>query len=124
LLGQRLAALQCLVRGVDDIVAYQAQLDRVKALAVKPEQNPVLGTQSSWDRTDMMRLARNEIDNALRLRQLLMAAKEPLLDLAPSEEEETSRRLGPDLIAQLKRKIDVMNAHWEDYKKLVTSSNP
>ena len=124
LLGQRLAALQCLVHGVDDVVAYQAQLDRVKALGVKPEANPVLGAQSSWDRTDMMRLARNEVDNALRLRQLLLGAKEPLLDLAPSAEEETSRRLGPDLAGQLKRKIDVMNAHWEDYKKLVTSSNP
>jgi len=122
--GQRLAALQCLVHGVDDVVAYQAQLDRVKGLGVKPEANPVLGAQSSWDRTDMMRLARNEIDNALRLRQLLLAAKEPLLDLAPSEEEETSRKLGPDLAGQLKRKIDVMNAHWEEYKKLVTSSNP
>ena len=36
LLGQRLAALQCLVRGVDDNVEYQAQLDRVKALERSP----------------------------------------------------------------------------------------
>jgi len=75
LLGQRLAALQCLVRGVDDIVDYQAQLDRVKALKGKPDPNPVLGAQSGWDRTDLMRLARNEIDNAMRLRQLLLTAK-------------------------------------------------
>ncbi|MGA2328951.1 MAG: hypothetical protein ABSH05_21995, partial [Bryobacteraceae bacterium] len=34
LLGQRLAALQCLVRSASDIVQYQAQLDRVKALGV------------------------------------------------------------------------------------------
>jgi glutamine synthetase len=24
-----------------------------------------------------------------------------------------------DLAGQLKRKIDIMNAHWEDYKRLV-----
>jgi hypothetical protein len=124
LLGQRLAALHCLVHGADDIVAYQAQLDRVKALGGKPDPNPVLGAQSGWDRTDLMRLARNEIDNAMRLRQLLLAAKGPLLDLAPTSAEETSRRLGPDLPAQLQRKMDIMNAHWNDYQRLFTAPNP
>jgi hypothetical protein len=124
LLTQRLAALQLMVHQVDDVVQYQAQLDRVKALGGKPEPNPPLGAQSGWDRTDMIRLARNEIDNAMRLRQLLLTAKGPLLDLAPSEEEETSRRLGPDLPDQLKRKIDIMNAHWDDYKRLFTIPNP
>ena len=124
LLGQRLATLQCLVRSAGDIVQYQAQLDRVKALGGKPDPNPVLGAQSGWDRTDLMRLARNEIDNAMRLRQLLLSAKAPLLDLAPAPAEETIRRLGPDLPAQLKRKMDVMNAHWEDYKRLFTTPNP
>ena len=41
---------------------YQAQLDRVKTLGTKPEANPVLGVQSSWDRTDLMETARKEID--------------------------------------------------------------
>jgi hypothetical protein len=124
LLGQRLAALQCLVHGADDVVQYQAQLDRVKALGGKVDPNPVLGAQSGWDRTDLMRLARNEIDNAMRLRQLLLSAKGPLLDLASTPAEETSRRLGPDLPEQLKRKMDIMNAHWEDYKRLFTAPNP
>jgi len=123
LLGQRLAALQCLVHGVDDIVQYQAQLDRAKAMGGKPDANPVLGERGGWDRTDLMALARKEIDNAMRLRQLLLSAKGPLLDLAPDAAEETSRRLGPDLAAQLKRKMDIMNAHWEDYKLLFTSPN-
>jgi hypothetical protein len=122
--GQRLAVLQLMVRQVDDVVQYQAQLDRVKALGGKPEPNPPLGAQSGWDRTDMIRLARNEIDNAMRLRQLLLTAKGPLLDLASTEEEETSRRLGPDLPDQLKRKMDIMNAHWDDYKRLFTVPNP
>jgi hypothetical protein len=123
LLGQRLAALQCLVHGAGDIVEYQAQLDRAKGLGTKPEPDPVLGAQSGWDRTDLMRLARNEIDNAMRLRQLLLSAKGPLLDMASTPAEESSRKLGPDLPAQLAHKMEIMNAHWEDYKLLFTTPN-
>ena len=33
-------------------------------------------------------------------------------------------RLGPSLAAQLQRKIDIMNAHWGDYDRLLTAPNP
>ena len=33
-------------------------------------------------------------------------------------------KLGPDIVAQLKRKIDLMNAHWLDYDRLFTKPNP
>jgi hypothetical protein len=124
LFGRRLEAVVCLLHTADHIVAYQAQLDRVKSLGVKPEPNPVLGTQSSWDRTDLIDLARREIDNAVRLRRLLQSTPQPILDLAPTAEEETIMRLGPDLVAQLQRKIDLMNAHWLDYDRLFTAPNP
>src|SRR5262249_8160536 len=110
--GRRLEVALCLLHSADHMVAYQAQLDRVKSLAVKPEANPPLGAQSSWDRTDLQEIARREIDNTVRLRRLLETTKEPLLDLAPVASEETIMRLGPDLAAQLKRKVDTMNAHW------------
>jgi hypothetical protein len=96
----------------------------VKALGVKPEPNPVLGVQSSWDRTDLMETARKEIDNTVRLSRLLQSTPQPLLDLAPVAEEETIMRLGPDLVAQLKHKVDLMNAHWKDYDRLSTAPNP
>ncbi len=124
LLGKRLEAALCLIRCADHMVAYQAQLDRVKQLAVKPEPNPPLGTQSSWDRTDLMEIARKEIDNTVRLKQLIESTAEPLLDTAPTPAEESIMRLGPNLSAQLKRKIDIMNAHWADYDRLFTAPNP
>jgi hypothetical protein len=120
----RIEVLLCLLQSADNMVGYQAQLDRVRALELKPEVNPPLGVQSSWDRTDMMETARKEIDNAVRLRELLTSTTEPLLDLAPTPEEEYVMRLGPDLPAQLKRKIDVMNAHWRDYDRIFTVPNP
>jgi hypothetical protein len=124
LLRRRLEVVDCLMHTADNVVAYQAQLDRVRHLGRKPEPNPVRGTQSSWDRTDLMATARKEIDNTVHLLRLLESTKEPLLDLAPTPGEETIMRLGPDLPAQLKRKIDLMNSKWEDYKRLFTVPNP
>ncbi len=65
------------------MVAYQAQLDRVKNLAVKPEANPVLGVQSGWDRTDLIETARKEIDTMVNLKGLIESTKEPILRRGP-----------------------------------------
>ena len=31
---------------------------------------------------------------------------------------ENIRRFGPDIVDQLRRKIDIMMDHWEDYERL------
>jgi hypothetical protein len=124
LTAKRLQAVIYLLQSADDMVAYQAQLDRVKNLGAKPEVNPVLGVQSGWDRTDLMETARKEIDTMMNLECLLESTKEPILDLAPTPAEETIMRLGPNLATQLKHKIDTMNAHWRDYDLLFTMPNP
>jgi len=103
------------------MVAYQAQLDRVKSLAWS-RANP-RSHASSW-------IAGPEWisppgDRQHRpLRRLLQGTAQPILDLAPTAGEETIMRLGPNLVAQLQRKIDLMNAHWMDYDRLFTVPNP
>jgi hypothetical protein len=124
LMGKRLLAVSYLLRSADNMVGYQAQLDRVKALGRPVEQDPVLGVQSSWDRTDLMETARREIDAMVALNQLLTSTHEPILDLAASPTEETIMRLGPDTPAEIRHKIEVMNAHWRDYGRLFTEPNP
>jgi hypothetical protein len=124
LMDKRSLAVMYLLRSADNMVAYQAQLDRVKALARPVEQDPVLGVQSSWDRTDLMETARKEIDTMVALNQLLSSTHEPILDLAATPTEETIMRLGPDTPAKIRHKIDVMNAHWRDYGRLFTEPNP
>ena len=124
LLSKRLQALIYLLQSADDMVCYQAQLDRVKSLGVTPEPNPVLGYQSSWARTDLMELARREIDTMVDLNRVLESTHDPILDLAPTPGEETIMRLGPDITTAIKHKIDVMNAHWRDYDRLFTMPNP
>jgi hypothetical protein len=122
-LKNRLAVLHSLMRTIDNVVGYQALLDVVHNRNVSPESNPVLGTGPSWDRQEIMRIARNEIDNTANLKKILESSKISLIQEAILPEYETIRMLGPDLISQLKKKIDIMNAHWEDYKKLYTSPN-
>ena len=123
-MGKRLQAVIYLLQSADNMVDYQAQLDRVKSLGGKPEANPVLGVQSGWDRTDLMETARKEIDTMVNLNRLLESTKEPILDLAPTPGEETIMRLGPNLTSQIKHKIEVMNGHWRDYDRLFTAPNP
>jgi hypothetical protein len=122
-LQNSLAVLRSFMRTVDNVVAYQVFLDLAKSKNIEPEANPVLGTRSTWDRTEIMRIARNEIDNAVSLKKILESSDVILIKVASSSEEETIRMLGPELPSQLKLKIDIMNAHWEDYKKLYTSPN-
>jgi hypothetical protein len=124
LMAKRLQAVIYLLQSADDMVAYQAQLDRVKSMGAKPEPNPVLGVQSGWDRTDLMETARKEIDTMVNLKRLLESTDQPILDLAPAPGEETIMRLGPNVAAELKDKIDIMNAHWRDYDRLFTQPNP
>lgn len=124
LTGKRLQAVIYLLQSANNMVVYQAQLDRVKAIGAKPEENPVLGVQSSWDRTDLMDTARNEIDSMTNLVQLLESTEEPILDLAETPAEETIMRLGPNITAQIRHKVEVMNSHWRDYDRLFTTPNP
>ena len=122
-LKNRLAVLHSLVRTINNVVSYQALLDLVHNRNISPETDPVLGTAPSWDRQEIMRIARNEIDNIAGLKKILESSKIPLLKEALVPEYETIRMLGPDLTSQLKKKIDIMNDHWEDYKKLYTAPN-
>ena len=123
-MAKRLQAVMDLLQSADDMVAYQAQLDRIKTLGTHVEANPVLGVQSSWDRTDLMETARKEIDTTIDLEHILESAQVPILDTASTPQEETIMRLGPNITTQLKHKIEIMNTHWRDYDRLFTKPNP
>jgi len=121
---QRLEAVLLLLHSADNMVKYQAQLDRIRSLDTVPEPNPPLGALSSWARTALMQTARDEIGVAVRLRQLIESTSETIIQTGATAGEEYVMLLGPDLPDQLKAKIDVMNNHWRDYDRLFTVPNP
>jgi hypothetical protein len=124
LLDLRLQMVQCLCTNARDVVNYQAVLDYIKGKGQNPETDPPLGTGPSWDRQMILQIARDEIDNSAMMIDLLQHAPAPLLDCAKSADDEDIMLLGPDVVGQLKTKIDIMNAHWEDYKRITTTPNP
>ncbi len=124
LLDLRLQAANCLVNNVRHFASFQGQLDRVKALKIKPQYHPVLGTQSNWDRTLMINTARAEIDNTALLIDILERTSETIIKTADTPEDERIRMLGLTLIEQLQKKLKIMNAHWNDYDHIFTGPNP
>ena len=123
LLDLRLQALELICNNAGNAVSYQAQIDRAKELGIKPDPNPVINTQSGWDRNLILETARFEIDNTALLIRLLENNREELLDIAPVKEQEDIRRFGPDLVSQLKIKLRIMNEHWLDYNRIFTVPN-
>ncbi|HEY4355799.1 MAG TPA: hypothetical protein VGN16_08640 [Acidobacteriaceae bacterium] len=124
LMSLRVHAVADLLQSADNMVAYQAQLDRVKTLKHPVEADPVLGVQSSWDRTNLMETARRERDITLDLQRILNRSGARILDMAPDAKQETIMRLGPGVPVQLKHKVEVMDRHWRDYGRLFTEPNP
>lgn len=119
----RLEAAICLLTSADDMVSFQAHLDRVHDLDLKPEYDPPLGVQSDWARTDMINLYRREIDTTVRLIELLESTDERIIDTVATPEEEYDMRLGPNLVPQLRQKIATMNARWRDFDRVFTVPN-
>ncbi|MEX0719291.1 MAG: hypothetical protein WD059_01400 [Balneolaceae bacterium] len=124
LLNKRLKVVLSFIRTVDNVVGYQALLDLAKQDSVEVEPDPVLGALGSWKRQELIRIARNEVDNAAILRDLLVNTNEMLIHTARTPDMESIRVLSPQLTDQLKRKIEIMNNKWQDYNRLFTRPNP
>lgn len=124
----RLDLLACFLRNGRHAVSYQAQLDRMKAARAAEENMPLspppLGASSSWDRNDLVNLARAEIDNTVRILEIIEVNDERVFDRAAEDEAESNMRLSTRLSDHLRTKIQTMNSHWVDYDRLSPPANP
>ena len=118
LLDARLRVFQILVDNCRDAIEFQYRLDIARSGRLR---RPVEFQEDLTDIPDWRAIrdvARREIDNSSVLIDLLQSQNAPLIELAKTREEENIRVLGPDLVDQLRRKVKIMIAHWEDYKRL------
>ena len=110
---RRLKAFNCFGRNLRNCCAFQATLDRAKAVGFSNLANS--------DKLEV--IMRDELDNAAELIALLEAAPEPILPLATEKKEETTFLFGPDLADQLRKKRQIMLAHWRDSQVLFEFKN-
>jgi hypothetical protein len=118
LFDKRLQVFGILVDNARDALEYQYLLDFMKGgrLLRPVEFQEHLTDITEW--RQIKEIARREMDNSIVLANLMESAKEVLIDTAGSGAEENIRVLGADLAGQLRRRVEIMVRHWEDYERL------
>jgi len=118
LLDARLRVFEIVADNARDAIQFQHLLDSTKdgRLRRPVEFQEELTDIPEW--RAIKDIARREIDNSNALIALLQSHKAPLIDLAKTSGEENIRVLGPDLVDQLRKRVKIMIAHWQDYERL------
>ena len=124
LFDKRLQVFGLLVDNCRNALEYQYLLDFMKGgRLLRPiEFQEHLTGISEW--LEIKDFARREMDNSIVLAGLLDSTRDVLIDTTKTSAEENIRVLGPDLAAQLRRKVKIMAAHWEDYERLFDREKP
>ncbi len=117
LLESRLRTLVCFYRNAKHTIQYQDILDRTDYAHPPVEQNiyPMDGDQLL---REIQNVTRQEIDNVNELIGLLQSSKAPLVELAPTMAEEDIFLIGPNLVEQLHKKVEIMLKHQLDAHRL------
>ncbi len=119
LYAARVAALACLAMNARNCIMYQYALDTAAQPQFGP--NPMdYDDNMIYDHRSygMRKIAREELDNIAALIELIESRKEKVIEHAETPEAENVFMLGPNLAADLRRKMDVMLDHWPDYEKI------
>ncbi len=113
----RLKTLVCFYRNARNTIQYQDILDRTDYERPPKEENiyPMDGDQKL---REIQNVTRNEIDNINELIALLENSPVPLVEHAPSMDEEDIFQIGPNIVEQLRKKIQVMLRHQSDVYRL------
>jgi hypothetical protein len=115
----RVGAYICVIRNSQNVIRYQYALDTV--------HHPQFG----WNTMDydenilydqrgiqLRKIAREELDNTQELIEIIESQPEPVVIHAHNADEESVFMLGPDLRGDLRRKMNIMLDHWQEYETL------
>jgi hypothetical protein len=116
-LGLRLRALRGVYRNARNTIQYQDILDRTDYAHPPKEENiyPVDGDQKL---REIQNVTRDEIDNANELADLIEQSQVPLIEVAPSAAQEDIFLIGPNIVDQLRKKVQIMLRHELDVYRL------
>jgi hypothetical protein len=121
-LARRVKTLASLHLTCKNFVAYAyvlASRGAHEGVATYRDVYNATGTASlNLGRWELCAIAREEMDNALALADLLEESAEPILAMAPTAEEEDGLAFSPHLVEQLRKKVRIMLKHWPEYNAL------
>ena len=122
---QKIAMYICILKNARNAVQFQAILDRTDFTDTPCDTSPAIDEQGDVRLYKINQIVRDEIDNSLRMIDILEQASDPVFEHAASDKEQTIMRLGPkaSVIRDLKRRIAVMEAHRRDFTRLYKSYN-
>jgi len=118
LLATQLQVLEILIRNCQNALDYQHYLDIIKVWNLKRPHEVLESLNQMPEWKAIRQIARREIDNSALLIEILESGQGTVLDIMSTKEEENIRRFGPDIVEQLRSKINIMMDHWEDYERL------
>lgn len=123
ILADRLKVWDCILKNAQFVIQYQHALN-ISSIPRFGANHMDFDDNIQFDQRalELRKIAREELDNTMTLIKLLENAPAPLLDCAPSKEEETVFRYGPDIVASLRKKMDIMLNHWHEYEQLFPTS--
>ena len=115
----------CILKNARNAVEFQSILDRTDFASAPRDTSPAIDEQGDRRWYKINQIVRDEIDNSLRMIEILERAKDPVFDHAASDAEQTIMRLGPkaSVIRDLRRRISIMEAHRRDFLRLYRSYN-
>jgi len=97
---------------------YHAQLLRDKYAEILAGEPHIPAKRASWEgepgNQQWNEIMRDELDNTNELIVMLKSGGIDLVARADSQSYEDTFLMGPDLIAQLKQKVEIMRRHWLD----------
>lgn len=116
-LSLRLRTLVCFYRNARNTIQYQDILDRTD-YEHPPKEEDIYPMDGDQKLREIQNVTRDEIDNIRELISLLKNSKVPLVELAPSMAEEDIFLIGPNIVEQLEKKIQIMLKHQLDVYRL------
>jgi hypothetical protein len=119
LYSERIGVISCFAENIKNCIMYQYALDT----AFQPQFGPNLmdyddNMTLDFRASNLRKIAREELDNTVELVRLLEHSCGPLVETADTPGDESVFMLGPDFAGDLKKKMEIMLSHWQDYERL------
>ena len=119
LMAARVGATACMARNAKNTIMFKYALDIREQPQYGPNQMDYDDNMICDQRSlSMRKIAREELDNIAELIEIIESQEGEVVDFARSPDEESVFILGPNLVDDLRRKMDIMLDHWHDYERL------